>query len=125
MGTNLEELRGRTLLDEGIYMNLPLLIKRSMVLFPGQTLPMAVFGPNVIDMLSKCIQKNRTFGVVCLQEDKLEPIGTTAEIYEYMQGSPEEGFRIKAKGRQRFQILRMMQVFMNFLNRHISKSTLR
>lgn len=108
MGNNLEECRGRTLLDEGIHMNLPLL--RSIVLFPGQTLPMAVFGSHVVDMLAKCIQNNRTFGVVCLQEDKLEPIGTTAEIYEYLQGSPEEGFRIKAKGRQRFQILEITQV---------------
>lgn len=109
MGSNLEELRGRTLLDEGIYINLPLLIKQSVVLFPGQTLPMAVFGSNIIGMLEKCIQKNRTFGVVCQQADKA-PIGTTAEIYEYSQGNPEEGFRIKAKGRQRFKILLMMQV---------------
>ncbi|XP_001603993.2 protein cereblon isoform X1 [Nasonia vitripennis] len=108
LGSNLEELRGRTLLDEGIYINLPLLIKQSVILFPGQTLPMTVFGSNIIGMLEKCIQKNRTFGVVCQQIDK-EPIGTTAEIYEYSQGNPEEGFRIKAKGRQRFKILRMMQ----------------
>ena len=98
-------MRGRTLLDDGIYTNLPLLIKRFVVLFPGQTLPMAVYDPNIINMLEKCIQNNRTFGVVCIQENKVEPIGTTAEIYEYVQGGSEDGFRIKAKGRQRFQIL--------------------
>lgn len=111
MGSNLEELRGRTILDEGIYINLPLLIQRSTVLFPEQTLPMVVFSANVADMLSKCIKKNRTCGVVCSQENKFELIGTTAEIYEFMQGNRDEGFRIKAKGRQRFKILKLSQVF--------------
>lgn len=114
LGSNLEELRGRTILDEGIYINLPLLIERSTVLFPGQTLPMAVMHTNIADMLEKCIKKNRTFGVVCFRDDKFELIGTTAEIYEFMRGSSHEGFRIKAKGRQRFKILKMTQVFMHF-----------
>ena len=109
LGNNLEELRGRTLLDEGIYMNLPLLVKQSVVLFPGQTLPMTVFDIQTIEMLQQCIQKNRTFGVVCLGFEKVISIGTTAEIYEYMEGSPMQGFRIKAKGRQRFKILRVIQ----------------
>lgn len=109
LGNNLEELRGRTLLDEGIYMNLPLLVKQSVVLFPGQTLPLTVFGTQTIEMLQQCIHKDRTFGVVCLGIDKVVPIGTTAEIYEYMEGSPMQGFRIKAKGRQRFKIIRVIQ----------------
>lgn len=113
LGSNLEELRGRTILDEGIYINLPVLIERSTVLFPGQTLPMAVLGSNVADMLAKCIKINRTFGVVCSQGTKFELIGTTAEIYEFMQGSAQEGFRIKAKGRQRFKILKLKQVCIN------------
>lgn len=95
----MQELRGRTLLDEGIYVNLPLLIERSVVLFPGQTLPLTVFGPNVIHMLEKCIQKNRTFGVVCVQNNESFPIGTTAEIYEYMQRTHQQGYCIEAKGK--------------------------
>lgn len=114
LGNNLEELRGRTLLDEGIYMNLPLLIKQSVVLFPGQTLPLTVFDTETIQMLRQCITKNRIFGVVCLGYDKLISIGTTAEIYEYIEGSPMEGFRIKAKGRQRFKILRVTQGYGKF-----------
>ncbi|XP_051160441.1 protein cereblon [Leptopilina boulardi] len=109
LGNNLEELRGRTLLDEGIYMNLPLLIKQSVVLFPGQTLPLTVFDRQTIEMLQQCINKNRIFGVVCRGYDNLISIGTTAEIYEYIEGSPMEGFRIKAKGRQRFKILHITQ----------------
>lgn len=114
LGNNLEELRGRTHLDEGIYINLPLLIKKSVVLFPGQTLPLTVFDRPTIEMLQQCINKNRIFGLVCLDYDKLIASGTTAEIYEYIEGSPIEGFRIKAKGRQRFKILRTTQSYGKF-----------
>ncbi|XP_058809346.1 protein cereblon [Phymastichus coffea] len=109
LGTNLEELRGRIFLDEGIYINLPLVVKPSIVLFPGQTLPMAVYQTYVINMLNDCLQYNRTFGVVCAQDDKTVSIGTTADIYEYLSGTSREGFRLKAKGRQRFRILKLME----------------
>lgn len=109
LGNNLEELRGRTILDDGIYMNLPLLVKQSVVLFPGQTLPMTVHGTETIDMLQKCIEKDRTFGVVYLGHEKMVPIGTTAEIYQYKHEAQSQGFRVKAKGRQRFKILRVIQ----------------
>lgn len=99
-------------MDDGIYINLPLLIKQS-VLFPGQTLPMTVFGAHTIDMLQNCIQNDRTFGVVCYGHPEMERIGTTAEIYEYTDGGVwmdhgRREFRLKAKGRQRFKILRII-----------------
>lgn len=108
LGQNLEELRGRTILDDGIYMNLPLLVKQSVILFPGQTLPMTVFNEQTIDMLRTCIQNNRTLGVVCLEYGKIVQVGTTAEIFECMYESPVQGFRLKAKGRQRFKILQVI-----------------
>ncbi|XP_076242249.1 E3 ubiquitin ligase component cereblon [Calliopsis andreniformis] len=108
LGQNLEELRGRTILDDGIYMNLPLLVKKSVMLFPGQTLPMTEFDPQTIEMLRTCIQNNRTLGVVCLRYGDIVPVGTTAEIYECMDASPGDGFRLKAKGRQRFKILQVL-----------------
>ncbi|XP_012267633.2 protein cereblon [Athalia rosae] len=109
LGNNLEDVRGRTILDDGIYMNLPLLVKQSVVLFPGQTLPMTVRATQTIDMLQKCIEKNRTFGVVCLGNEGMLPIGTTAEIFQYKHDEQSPGFRVKAKGRQRFKILHVIQ----------------
>ncbi|XP_066582632.1 protein cereblon [Prorops nasuta] len=106
LGQNLEELRGRTVLDDGIYMNLPLLVKQPIVLFPGQTLPMTVYERQTIEMLKTCIQNDRTFGVICSGYDKMMQIGTTAEIYEYKETNGE--LNLKAKGRQRFKILRLL-----------------
>lgn len=108
LGQSLEELRGRTILDDGVYVSLPLLPRQFVVLFPGETLPMRVFNEETISMLQNCIENNRTFGVVPKYDLRLVPIGTTAEIYEYKQDSPLEGFCLKAKARQRFKILRMM-----------------
>lgn len=103
-------------------MNLPLLIKAS-VLFPGQTLPMKISSGQTIDMLQNCIQNDRTFGVVShgyysrfvtdLERVGIVGIGTTAEIYEYTDGDVVDHgrreFCLKAKGRQRFKILRVLR----------------
>ena len=75
----------------------------------------------MIDHLRSCIDKDKTFGVVLFARgDKLPGrIGTTAEIYEYSD-SAEEGFRIKAKGRQRFKILQIRTVSsFTFVELHI------
>lgn len=62
-------------------------------------------------MLRQCIAKDRTFGVACIRN--VNSIGTTAEIYEYTEESRMQGLeevRVKAKGRQRFKIIRMKNV---------------
>lgn len=65
MGSDLEVLRGRTLLDDGSYHTLEILNPTGVVLVPGQTLPIAAFDPRTINMLQRCIAKDRTFGVLC------------------------------------------------------------
>ncbi|KAI4488628.1 hypothetical protein M0802_011444 [Mischocyttarus mexicanus] len=109
LGNNLKELRGRTLLDDGIHKGLPLLVKHSIILFPGQTLPMKSENIEVIRMLQNCIQKDHIFGVICLSNGKMVHVGTTAEVYEYFdEDLLVSSFRLKAKGRQRFKILRVI-----------------
>ncbi|XP_078052933.1 E3 ubiquitin ligase component cereblon isoform X2 [Augochlora pura] len=106
-GVNLEELRGRTIFDEEIFVRLPILKQKSVMLFPGQTLPMKV-RTHAIDMLS-CLQSNRTIGVVCFgYNNVVAPIGVTAEIYECMSLGPEAEYNLKAMGRQRFEILQLI-----------------
>ncbi|KAG8041068.1 hypothetical protein G9C98_002056 [Cotesia typhae] len=82
-----------------------------LVLFPGRTLPIVERNPRPIDMLRQCIAKDRTFGVACIRN--VNSIGTTAEIYEYTVESRMHGLeevRVKAKGRQRFKIIRMKNI---------------
>lgn len=110
LGNDLEELRGRTMLDDGSYQTLPLLPEPGVVLVPGQTLPLTVFYPPTISMLRRTISTDRTFGVVCIRYISSNPptlsdVGTTAEIYEFQDEEETAGFKIKAKGRQRFRII--------------------
>ncbi|UYV67156.1 CRBN [Cordylochernes scorpioides] len=144
LGTDLEELSGRTVLDDGSCQTLPLLALPKVVLVPGQTLPLQLFRPALISMMRHVIQHDRTFGLVnsrvgyclkllmcapevgyCLKllmcapevEDSstssLASVGTTAEVRSYREEHNESfGFsmlRVKAEGRQRFEILETRQ----------------
>nr|CAD7573474.1 unnamed protein product [Timema californicum] len=109
LGNDLEELQGRTMLDDDSIQTLALLPQPGVVLVPGQTLPLTVFYPPTVSMLRQSIATDRTFGVVCvsryLYSPRLAEVGTTAEIYEFQQEQRSAGFKVKAKGRQRFKIL--------------------
>jgi cereblon len=63
----MEELRGRTVLDDGSIHLLPMLPEPGVVLVPGQTIPLMVFYPPTISMLRKLISTNGTFGVICVR----------------------------------------------------------
>jgi len=109
------EVGGRTILDEDLVQDLPLLpagILPGMVLVPGQTLPLMLFHSAAIEMMKTIIATTKTFGVVPLRTDGTitqEQVGTTAEVFEYREASAdnptEVGLRLKARGRQRFRLL--------------------
>ncbi|KAK6624825.1 hypothetical protein RUM44_011689 [Polyplax serrata] len=103
LGNDLEEVGGRTFHDEGSIIWLPILMELEVVLVPGQTLPFTAFSPATVSMFREIISKDKTFGVMCL--NSLAQYGTTAEIYQYQADNDITGFRIKAKGRQRFKLL--------------------
>jgi len=60
-------------------------------------------------MMRKVIHSTKTFGVVSLRADSrswVGLVGTTAEIFEYQEEEEEAaGLKVKARGRQRFQVL--------------------
>lgn len=110
-----QEVAGRTILDEDLIQEIPIISRPGIILMPDQTLPLNLFEPRTITLMKNLISGSKTFGVVHqryrssqpgLVEDA--PIGTTAEIYEFREPTPEGlevGLKIKAKGRQRFKIL--------------------
>ncbi|XP_043242048.1 protein cereblon-like [Amphibalanus amphitrite] len=107
-----EEVSGRTVLEEGSTLELPLLYDSAVMLIPGQTLPLTLFHPAAVAMVRRAIAHNKTFGFInenCVRPDgSSEPtIGTTAEIYEVRDESQDAytAFSIKAKGRQRFRLV--------------------
>lgn len=115
LGTDLEELCGRTVLEDDTAINLPLLTLQGVILIPGQTLPLQLFLPANVSMMHHIIRHDHTFGLLNARYSGphsvpvLANVGTTAEIRFYKEEVDDRTamstLRIKAEGRQRFQVL--------------------
>jgi len=81
------------------------------VLFPGGTLPLRIFEPRYLDMISDCMKTDSGFGV-CLIRNGSE-VGKAAETYDtgtlieicYFSKQPDGLLGITACGQQRFEII--------------------
>ncbi len=80
------------------------------VLFPGGALPLRIFEPRYLDMISGCMKEDKGFGV-CLIRDGSE-VGKAADTYDtgtlieicYFSKQPDGLLGITACGQQRFKI---------------------
>ena len=59
-----QEVAGRTILDEDLIQDLPIIARPGIILMPGQTLPMNFFHPTVMSVMKNLISGSKTFGVV-------------------------------------------------------------
>ncbi|MBL1277693.1 MAG: LON peptidase substrate-binding domain-containing protein [Ectothiorhodospiraceae bacterium] len=81
------------------------------VLFPGGTLPLRIFEPRYLDMVSDCMKANKGFGVCLIREGS--EVGKAADTYEigtlseicYFNKQPDGLLGITAHGQQRFKII--------------------
>ncbi|KAG8436081.1 hypothetical protein GDO86_007256 [Hymenochirus boettgeri] len=109
LGADMEEFHGRTLHDDDSCQLIPVLPHVQVMLIPGQTLPLHLSRPQEVSMMRGLIQRDRTFAVLAysngLQTEAR--FGTTAEIYAYREEQEFgiETVKVKAIGRQRFQVL--------------------
>lgn len=80
------------------------------VLFPGGPLPLRIFEPRYIDMVSACMKADSPFGVLLIRHgNEVGPattfeLGTLAKITDFYQGS-DGLLGITAIGLQRFRLL--------------------
>ncbi len=81
------------------------------VLFPGGTLPLRIFEPRYLDMISKCMKTDTGFGICLIREGS--EVGKAADTYEtgtlsdisYFNQQPDKLLGITAHGQQRFRII--------------------
>lgn len=81
------------------------------VLFPGGTLPLRIFEPRYLDMVSDCMKNQKGFGVCLIREGS--EVGKAADTYEvgtlsdisYFNQQADGLLGITAQGRQRFKII--------------------
>ncbi|MEO8224000.1 MAG: LON peptidase substrate-binding domain-containing protein [Gammaproteobacteria bacterium] len=79
------------------------------VLFPGGPLPLRVFEPRYLDMVSRCLRQDSEFGVVLIRSGQdtgdveTSQCGSMARIIDWYQGS-DGILGITAKGTQQFRL---------------------
>lgn len=79
------------------------------VLFPGGPLPLRVFEPRYLDMVSRCMKDDSEFGVVMILagsetgSGRTASVGTRARITDWYQGS-DGILGITAVGGERFRV---------------------
>ncbi|MBP6765654.1 MAG: LON peptidase substrate-binding domain-containing protein [Rubrivivax sp.] len=84
-----------------------------LVLFPGAVLPLRVFEPRYLDLISTCLRTQQPFGVVCLRSGAeagrngttvaLEDVGVLAHVDE-VDAEQAGLLRVVCTGGQRFRI---------------------
>jgi Lon protease-like protein len=80
------------------------------VLFPGGPLPLRIFEPRYIDMVSACMKSDSPFGVLLIRDGAeaghatTYSVGTLAKITDFYQGS-DGLLGVTALGSQRFRLL--------------------
>jgi hypothetical protein len=84
------------------------------VLYPGGPLPLRIFEPRYLDMISACLKNDSPFGVVLIKDGsetgdaRTYDVGTLAHIDDWYQGS-DGLLGITAIGEQRFRLLQSMR----------------
>ncbi|MDH5191170.1 MAG: LON peptidase substrate-binding domain-containing protein [Gammaproteobacteria bacterium] len=81
------------------------------VLFPGGALPLRIFEPRYLDMISNCLKKGTGFGVCLISEGR--EVGVAAQTYEigtlghisYFQRLPDGLLGVTVRGDQRFRVI--------------------
>jgi len=89
-------------------MQVPLFPLRT-VLYPGGPLPLRIFEPRYLDMISGCLKNDEPFGVLLIREGREDgpastyDVGTLARITDWYMGS-DGLLGITAIGGQRFRL---------------------
>ena len=90
-------------------MSLLPLFPLDVVLFPGTPLPLHIFEPRYREMISECLDRKMSFGVVRAKEEGVAEIGCTAEIITVTRKYPDGRLDIVTEGRERFEVMQVNQ----------------
>jgi Lon protease-like protein len=80
-----------------------------LVLFPGSPLPLHIFEERYKEMIGECLEEQRPFGVVRVQEQGIAQIGCTAEIVAVTKRHEDGKLDIVTQGRDRFELVELNQ----------------
>jgi len=77
----------------------------NVVLLPGAALPLHIFEPRYLEMVSRCIKEKSEFGVLLALPKGVVRVGCSAEIIEVVNRNPDDTMDILTVGREPFRVI--------------------
>jgi len=76
-----------------------------MVLLPTEVVPLHIFEERYKEMIGRCLDEEREFGIVWLSDDGLKEVGCTARIAEVLEQMDDGRMNILVRGGTPFRLL--------------------
>ena len=81
----------------------------NVVLLPGADLPLHIFEPRYLEMVSRCLKEKSEFGVLLALYKGVGRVGCTAEIIEVVKRNDDETMDILTVGREPFRVIEFFE----------------
>ena len=82
----------------------------SLVVYPGEKLPLHIFEPRYKQLINECFQAKKPFGIPAVVNNHLQELGTLVQITEIVQVYENGEMDIKTEGLAIFRILEMIKL---------------
>lgn len=79
----------------------------NVVLLPGADLPLHIFEPRYLEMVSRCLKEKSEFGILLSLPKGVARVGCTAEIIESVKGDDDKTMDILTVGRAPFRVIEL------------------
>ncbi|XP_003747722.1 protein cereblon [Galendromus occidentalis] len=102
LGEGLENMRGRTILDDTVTHQMLVLAGRNVTLIPGETLPLLLHHNEEV---RPWLKTHKVFGILYPRQTVY---GTTADLRSFKEEQSHDGYwtlTVKAEGSQRFKVI--------------------
>ncbi len=81
----------------------------NVVLLPGADLPLHIFEPRYLEMVSRCLKEKSEFGVLLALPKGVARVGCTAEIIEVVHRNSDGTMDILTVGREPFRVIEFFE----------------
>jgi len=81
----------------------------NVVLLPGADLPLHIFEPRYLEMVSRCLKEKSEFGVLLALPKGVARVGCTAEIIEVVKRNSDQTMDILTVGREPFRVIELFE----------------
>jgi Lon protease-like protein len=79
----------------------------SLVLLPGERMPLHIFEPRYKELIAECLAEERPFGIVLTDDDGPRAVGTEASVIEVLERFEDGRLNIVVEGGGRFRVVEL------------------